>query len=346
MKVSAGLGLLGAGGGSLLSACSSSTKSTVTKPSGGGTKSLGSAALQLSWIENVEFAGSYVAKSKGHYSAQGLDVTLLAGGPSVAVEPLLVAGKALVGKGNTAVSVAAIKNGAPLKIIGAGFQRNPFALMSLAARPIKTPADMIGKKIGVQADNQSPWNAFLKINGLDASKIDVVPVQFDPSPLAGGQVDGWFSFFTNEPNVLKAKGIDTYTFLLDSYGYHLIDNVYMATTANLADPKKRGQIVALMKGEVLGWQEVLADPSEGTRLTVDVYGKDLGLSFDEQMLEAKAQNDLVSSPTTQAHGLFWMSDADQANAAATLAVAGVKFQPSDVFTNEILQDVFQGKASL
>ena len=38
-----------------------------------------------------------------------------------------------------------------------------------------------------------------------SSSIKVVPVQFDPTPLTQGTVDGWFSFITNEPIELKLK---------------------------------------------------------------------------------------------------------------------------------------------
>ena len=76
---------------------------------------------------------------------------------------------------------------------------------------------MIGKKIGVQATNEPVWNAFLKANKIDPSKVTKVPVQFDPTPLVTGEVDGWFSFFTNEPNLLKVQGIETDVFLLADY---------------------------------------------------------------------------------------------------------------------------------
>ena len=73
---------------------------------------------------------------------------------------------------------------------------------------------MKGKKIGVQATNEAVWNAFLKANKIDAGSITKVPVQFDPTPLTTGEVDGWFSFVTNEPNDLKYnKHFDTVTFL-------------------------------------------------------------------------------------------------------------------------------------
>ena len=89
---------------------------------------------------------------------------------------------------------------------------------------------MYGKKIGVQVANTSVWNAFIKAAKLDASKIKVVPVQFDPTPLTQGTVDGWFSFITNEPNELRSKGFDVTTFLLADQGYPLVSETYFTKT--------------------------------------------------------------------------------------------------------------------
>ena len=130
-------------------------------------------------------------------------VELLSGGPTVQQDAVVQSGKAFACISAPDITSSAINNGADLKIIGAQYQKNPFAVMSLKKSPIKTPDDMIGKKIGVQATNEAVWAAFLKANDIDPSKIDKVPVQFNPEPLAKGTVDGWFSFFTNEPNTLK-----------------------------------------------------------------------------------------------------------------------------------------------
>jgi ABC-type nitrate/sulfonate/bicarbonate transport system substrate-binding protein len=353
VKSAAGLALLSTAGVGLLEACSSSKKTTATATTAaggaGGTtapKSLGSATLQLSWIKNVEFAGSYIADNKGYYKAQGLDVSLIAGGPSVSAEPLIVAGKSLVGMSSPDAVSTAINQGAPLVIIAAGYQRNPFAVMSLASKPIKTPQEMYGKKVGVQAANEPVWNAFLKINNLDGSKITKVPVQFDPSPLASGTVDAWFSYFTNEPNLLKVKGVDTFVFLLDSFGYSMLNEVYIVKKDSLTDPTKKAQVVALMKGEILGWQDQVKTPELGAQLAVNTYGKDLGLSIPEQTLEAHAQNELVVGPVTQQKGLLYMSADDQAKTVSTLAAGGIKIDAQTLFTTSVLDEIYQGKSSL
>ncbi len=271
LKAGAGAAVLGATGTGFLAGLGTASASAAP--------SLGTAALQLDWIEDIEFAGSYIAKTNGYYTNAGLDVTLLAGGPSTAVEPIVVAGKALMGISGPDITSAAINNGAKLTIIGAQMQKGPDAIMSLAKTPILNPQGMIGKKIGVQAGNLSSFHAFLSINNIAVSKVDIVPVQFDPSPLAAGTVDGWFSFITNEPFLLAAKGVKTHTFLLQDYGYNLYSGTYCVLTSSLADKTKRAQIVAMLKGEIQGWEKAFADPALAAQLTVNVYGKTQGLDI-------------------------------------------------------------------
>jgi ABC-type nitrate/sulfonate/bicarbonate transport system substrate-binding protein len=335
LKGGAGAAMLGLTGTSFL----------ATAGSASAAPSLGTAALQLDWIEDIEFAGSYIAKTNGYYSDAGLDVTLLAGGPSTSTEPIVVAGKALIGISGPDITSAAIDHGADLTIIGAQMQKGPDAIMSLAKTPILTPQGMMGKKIGVQAGNLATFHAFLSIQKIPVSKVDIVPVQFDPSPLAAGTVDGWFSFITNEPFLLAAKGVKTHTFLLDDFGYKLYSGTYCVQTSALSDKTKRAQIVALMKGEIQGWEKAFADPALAARLTVDVYGKTQGLDIPTQTKELAAYKGIWETATTAAHGLLWMDPSEVAANVATMQVAGINSK-TGYFTNEILQEIYQGKSSV
>ena len=47
--------------------------------------------LQLKWVTQAQFAGYFVAKDKGFYKDEGLDVTIKPGGPDVA-PPQVIAG--------------------------------------------------------------------------------------------------------------------------------------------------------------------------------------------------------------------------------------------------------------
>lgn len=343
---------LGIGGlvvaGPLLAACGSSgsSGSGSSSASSGGTKDYGSLDFRLSWIKNVEFAGSYIADNKGYYKAEGFStVNLISGGPSATPQDTDVAtGKALVGVSSPDITGAAISKGAKLKIIGAQYQKNPFCVMSMASKPIKTPQDMYGKKIGVQATNEAVWSAFLKAAKLDESKITKVPVQFDPLPLTQGTVDGWFSFVTNEPNSLKIKGFDTVTFLLADYGYPLVSETYMVLQDTI--DKSRDKLKAFLRAEIKGWKDSLADPSLGAKLAATVYGKDLGLDVSEQTLESKSQNDLLLTSDTKSSGLFTVSSKLIDENISTLKGGGLSLSAKDIFDMSLLEEIYKDDPSL
>jgi ABC-type nitrate/sulfonate/bicarbonate transport system substrate-binding protein len=340
-------GGLAAAGGPLLAACGSGSGSgSAGTASSGGGKDLGGLALRLSWIKNVEFAGSYIADSKGYYKTQGFSsVNLIAGGPSATPQETdVVTRKALVGISGPDITGAAVVKGAPLKIIGAQYQKNPFAILSMAKKPIKTPQDMYGKKIGVQATNESVWGAFVKASGIDASKITKVPVQFDPLPLTQGTVDGWFSFLTNEPNDLRSKGFEVTTFLLADFGYPLVSETYMVRQDSI--DTKRDVLKAFLKAEIKGWTDSLADPTLGAGLAANTYGKGLGLTAAEQTLESATQNTLILSADTKANGIFTVSDALIEANIKTLATGGLNLSATKLFDFSLLAEVYRESPEL
>ena len=339
-------GVLLSAAGPIAACGSSSSSSSGSGASVSGSADLGELRYQLSWIKNVEFAGSYIADSKGYYTKQGFSkVTLIGGGPSATPgETMVVTKKATVATSSTDATAAAISKGAPLKIIAAQYQESPFAIMSMANSPIKTPQDMYGKSIGVQADNENVWNAFLAANKLDAAKITKVPVQFDPLPLTQGKADGWMSFITNEPIDLEEKGFKVHTFLLGDYNYPMVSNVYLARTDSLTSERK--QLKAFLKAEIMGWKDSLADPALGAQLTTSTYGKSLGLSTAEQTLESKAQNKLIQSASTKKTGIFLVTPELMAGAVDTLGIGGTKVTRSQLFDMSLLKEVYAEDPSL
>lgn len=340
----AGVALLG---GPFLAACGSSDKKTSSGSGGSSGKGgdFGTLDYQLSWIKNTEFAGQYLADSKGYYKDAGFSgVNLMAGGPNVQQDAVVASGKAFIGISSPDITAAAILKGAPTIVIGAIFQKNPFAVMSLAKNPLKQPKDMIGKKIGVQSTNESVWKAFLKANKIDEGDVTLVPSQFDPSPLVAGEVDGWFSFVTNEPNLLKVKGVDTRTFLLNDYGYPLVSQVYVVQKDSL--DKDRDKLKAFLVADIKGWQDSLKDPAAGPELVVTKYGKDQKLDKAEQTLESKAQNELITNADTKKNGIFTVSDKLLDESIASLALGGVTIDKAKLFDLSLIEEVYKENPDL
>ena len=344
----AGLGLAASGAGfsALLAACGSSTKSssssTTTAAGLAAAGSLGTIGFQLSWVKNAEFAGEYIADTNGYYKAAGFSaVNLLTGGPNVAQDAVVAAGKAFSGISSPDITAPAVAQGAPLVIVAAQYQKNPFAIMSLAKNPIKTPQDMIGKKIGIQSTNNAVWQSFLQANNIKSSQVTEVPVQFDPSPLAAGQVDGWFSFITNEPIELAAKGVQTYAFLLNDFNYPLVSESYMVTKSTLSNAASRAKLKAFLVAEIQGWHESLKNPALGAQLSVTKYGASLGNDVNEQTQESAAQNKLILTARTATDGILTITPEQIDQNISTLALGGTKLTASQLFDTSVIDEVYQ-----
>jgi ABC-type nitrate/sulfonate/bicarbonate transport system substrate-binding protein len=347
-----GAAALGLAGPALLEACSSSSKSSSattaapggTATTGGGSAttaapgSLGALNFVGPWVPDVETGGEYVAESKGFWTQQGFSsVNIIPSGPNApAQEQVVATGKGLVAVTSLDSTAAAIQKGLPIVVIGAQYQKNPFCIMSAASNPLKTPQDMIGKKIGVQSPNDAVWAAFLKANNIDPSKVNKVVVQFDPTPLTQGQVDGWFSFITNEPIELKLKNFSTYTFLLADYNYPEAGNAYITTTDSLKSA--RNKVKAAMIGDILGWKEALTNPSEAAQLAVQ---KGQGLTMQAELLQAYAQAPLIVTTDSQAHGLFYLTPDFQSANIKTLSLGGTTVTASQLFDMSLLDEIYQ-----
>jgi ABC-type nitrate/sulfonate/bicarbonate transport system substrate-binding protein len=117
-------------------------------------ESLGKMAYLCSWVKNFQFAGEYIADYKKYFAEEGLQVDILAGGPNVVAEPMIISGKALVGQSGSDTTANAVNQGGPFKIIGTNYQKSPFSIISMSAKPIHEPKDLIGKTIGIQSNNR------------------------------------------------------------------------------------------------------------------------------------------------------------------------------------------------
>lgn len=335
-------GLLVAGaaitGPTLLAACGDDDDAELgggSPEDSGGSGGPAEIAYQLSWLPTVEHAGSFIAADRGYYTEEDLDITLVPGGPNVQVESQLVGGQAVIG-GSTADRVAlAVTEGAPLKIFGARFQKSPFCILSLASSPLAGPEDLAGKRIGVNQSNQTPFDLLLALNDVDPAAVEVVPVQFDPTPVAEGEVDGQIVFAINEPLLLEAQGIATSTFLLADFGYAVYSGAYVATEETISD--RADELAAFLRAERRGFEDNLANPQLGTDLAVQDYGADLDLDPEQQLLESEELARIMVTPETEEAGLLVVTDDGIDANIATLSEAGIDVDGTTLFTTEILE---------
>jgi ABC-type nitrate/sulfonate/bicarbonate transport system substrate-binding protein len=328
----------------VLASCSSDAGSSDS--GSGEDASFGDASIQLSWIKNAEFMGEFVADDAGYFTEAGFDSVDLIPGPASA-EAGVISGNVDLGIGN-AISTGTViaEEGAPLKIIGATYQKNPFTILSLAGvGNIATLDDLAGKTIGVQASNQSLWEAFLAVNDIDPSSLTVVPVEYDPTPLFNGEVDGWFAYLTNENIDAELAGLDPVNLPLADNGLPFVAETFTASDEAIASDRE--MLKALLVAEIKGWSDAINDPTAAATITVDTYGAELGLTMEKETRQAEIQaTDLVVSAETEENGLFTISEELQETSIETLAAAGVEIDAETLFDMSLLAEVYEENPEL
>ena len=106
--------------------------------------------VRLKWFNQAQFAGFYVAQDKGYYKAAGLAVNIQPGGPDFPAVQMVTGGNEQFGVTGADQILIARSKGVPVVAVAVIYRRNPFVLFSLAKSGIKTPADFVGKKVGVK----------------------------------------------------------------------------------------------------------------------------------------------------------------------------------------------------
>lgn len=298
-----------------------------------GAQTLTPFTFQASWINDAEFAGYFTAIDKGYYAAEGLDLTYLSGGPDVIPESSLIAGKADVTLTTPDTTVVAIATqGAPFKIIGAQYQKNPIGIVSLASNPIKTPQDLVGKTLAVPPVNVVSVEAMLKISGVDRASVNIVPYAYDPTPLIKGEIDASLDFTTNVPFTIKQAGPDADSFLLYDFGFTIFNDTVVTTTDILAS--KRKELVSFLRASRMGWEENLKDPAVYPPTFANTWFKGTGRSIENEVFFNTAQKPLIEATG----GIFSMSEEDIAKNIEALGAVGIT-ATRDMFDTTLLEEI-------
>jgi ABC-type nitrate/sulfonate/bicarbonate transport system substrate-binding protein len=289
--------------------------------------------MQAAWINDAEFAGYFTAIDNGYYSAEGLALTYLSGGPDVIPEGSIVAGKADLALTTPDTTVKAIvEQGAKFKIIGTQYQKNPIGIVSLASKPIMTPKELVGKTLAVPPVNVISVEAMLKLNNIDKAQVKIVPYAYDPTPLIKGEIDASLDFTTNVPYTIKTQGVEAVSFLLYDFGYTTFNDTVVVTEDTLK--AKRKELVAWLRASRKGWDENFKDPAAYPPKFAETWFKGTGRTIDNEIYFNTAQKPLMEAPG----GIFAMSDEAIEKNIAALSEVGIKAS-KDMFDTTLLAEI-------
>ncbi|MGB0733207.1 MAG: ABC transporter substrate-binding protein, partial [Pontibacterium sp.] len=183
-----------------------------------------------------------IAQEKGYFAEQGLDVEVIPPADPADPPKLVAAGKADLAVSYQPQLHLQVEQGLPLIRVGTLVATPLNCLLVLEDGPIKTIADLKGKKVGfsVAGVEEALLSAILKPHGLAFSDIELVNVNWSLSPsLMSKQVDAVIGAFRNfELNQMDIEGVDGKCFYLEEEGLPAYDElIYVANTQSMDKDK-------------------------------------------------------------------------------------------------------------
>jgi NitT/TauT family transport system substrate-binding protein len=233
--------------------------------------------LQLQWVTQAQFAGYYVALDKGFYEAEGLDVTILAGGPDIAPPQVLAGGGADAMLNWMPSALAAREKGLPVVNIAQPFKKSGLMLTCWKDTGITKVEDFRGKTIGVWFfGNEYPFLSWMSQVGIPteggADGVTVLKQGFNVDPLLNREADCISTMTYNEYGQVIDAGVnpdELVTFKYEEQGVATLEDGIYVLEENLNDPVFVDKMVRFVRASMEGWKYAEANAEEAAGIILD-----------------------------------------------------------------------------
>ena len=296
--------------------------------------------LQLKWVTQAQFGGYYVAKDKGFYEEEGLDVDIKPGGPDIAPPQVLAGGGADVIVDWMPSALATREKGVPLVNIAQPYKSSGMMLTCLKESGVKTPGDFKGKTLGVWFfGNEYPflsWMAHLKIpttGGADG--VTVLKQGFNVDPLLQKQAACISTMTYNEYWQVIDAGIkpdDLITFQYEKEGVATLEDGLYVLEDKLKDPAFKEKMVKFVRASMKGWKYAEEHTDEAAEIVLENDAS--GAQTEKHQKRMMAE---VAKLTAGSNGA--LDEADYTRTVKTLLGGGsdpvITKEPTGAWTHEI-----------
>lgn len=298
--------------------------------------------LQLKWSHQAQFAGFYVARDKGFYRDEHIDVSFLEGGVNVDSASSLLSGKADFGVLAPDYILIKQSENIPLTAISVIFRKSAVVYLSQAASGIVRPSDLVGKTVackdvaGSVKDFEFQFLAMMNKLKLPLSNVRLVPFESDYKGFLNRKVDVTPTYLINGTIRLRRQGVKINTIYPDDYGIHCFSD----TLATMPDTirKKPDLVYRFLKATLKGWLFAVGNPEEAVDITM-AYVRDKDREFQMEMMYA-----LVPLVHTGEDQIGWMRDNDWLSFIRILEEQKILTKPiadpKQVYTMRFLQQIY------
>ncbi len=321
----------------LLSACGAAAPA-AQQPAAEEPKELQKITFQAGYLPqgNISFVAAYIAKEKGFFEENGLDVTIDHSSPGSGEQWQRLAGKDIqftTDPGESFVKRITSSPDQPFVSVAVFGHEGDHALMVLEDSGIDDISDLEGKLVGYKGGEEPPWLLAMLVDAdLTIDNVKLVQVGFDPRVLlpdyGEGRVDALQVFKSNEPDILTRQGYKVRVFKPEDYDVHFLGQTYVTHQDFVKnDPEMvRNFVRATMKG--LDYALDPANKDEVTDIIMKYAGADADRGHNEFIWQTEIQ--YVQSDTTKEVGLGYASDEEWQTMMDVMVSFGAIEKPLDV----------------
>ncbi len=212
--------------------------------------------VQLDWIPEPEHGGFYQAQARGFFAAEGLDVTLLPGGPNALVMPKVATGQADIGQADSTNTLLQQAEGLPVVQFAAVFQDDPSGLLVNADSSVHGFADLQGKTIIARPE----WAFLPYLQKKYSVTFNVVPQNFSVAAFLGNKEAIQQGYYIAEPyHIVKAGGKKPRFLATWDAGFRAY--AVLVTSRRFAREHPE-ELRAFVRAYIKGWEDYLhGDPA-------------------------------------------------------------------------------------
>ena len=223
--------------------------------------------LLLDWFVNPNHAPIVIAREKGYFADEGLEVEIVPPADPADPPKLVAAGRAELAVSYQPQLHLQVHEGLPLRRVGTLVATPLNCMAVLADGPIRTPADLRGKRIGfsLAGIEDALLGAMAKRHGLERKDYELVNVNWSLAPaLMSGQVDAVIGAFRNfELNIMDLAGRKGRCFYPEEEGVPAYDELIYVAHAERMDAAKLRRFLTATERAV---QFIVNHPDESWRL--------------------------------------------------------------------------------
>jgi len=235
-----------------------------------GAKELEKVSLQLQWLDQFQFAGYYMAKEKGFYEEVGLVVELKKFNNKIIPIDEVLHKSATYGIGRSSLVVDKSK-GKDIVLLASIFQSSPSVLIATKKSGIKNIKDFVGKRIMITSDAYSTVALVAMGNrkGVSISEMVAQEHTFNIDDLIDAKTDLYAAYLSNEPFLLKQKGVKYNIFDPKDYGFDIYSDILFTSSDEFENHKHR--TLNFKRASLKGWEYAFEHIDETVELILEKY---------------------------------------------------------------------------